>query len=268
MEQLDIKTVIRQKYHGWLPPFLCSLVAKLIHQKELNEMNRLQQKTGGVEFADKVLAYLNVQVQPLGLTQLPQDMPPCIYVANHPLGGLDGVALISTLGHWHHGEIKVPATDLLLNISQMADILLPVNKFGRQGKEAQLQFEQALTNPNTQLIMFPAGFCSRYNERKEVRDRQWSPSFIRWARRYNRAIVPIYFDHVNSRLFYRLAWLRERLKAKFNYEQVLLPHEMIRAKGSNLKFKVGNPIMPADLPKDIHEDYNFAQRLRDSLYTL
>lgn len=267
MKRIDIQKVIRQKYKGWIPPLVFPLLERVIHQSELNEMMNLQQQVDGVSMAQKVLEYLDVKLIGHGLEHLPVPSQRCIFVCNHPLGGLDGIALVSFLGQYYQKNIKVPVNDLLLNIEQFSDIFLPINKYGPQDRQRKMQLESALAS-DAQVITFPAGFCSRTNVGSLVRDRDWSASFLRWARRYDRKVVPLFFDATNSKRFYNLARLRERMGIKFNYELVLLPDEMMRKRGATFHFFISDSISPEDLPQDTADDRAFATKLRDALYDI
>ena len=266
MKSIDIEKALRQKYKGYLPRFVFPILERIVHQDELNEMLKFQKEVGGVEFAGKILDYLDIQVEGVGLHRLPPLQERCIIVSNHPLGGVDGIALTGALGKHYQGKIKMPVNDLLLNVEQFSDVFIPVNKYGRQGRKRHQLLDEALQSDD-QIITFPAGFCSRYDDHGNIRDRVWAPSFVRWARKYDRTIVPLFFEATNSERFYRIAKMRERLKIKFNYELVLLPDEMIRAKHSSFRFIVGEPIPQSALPAMPSGDPVFAQQVRDALYT-
>ena len=104
---IDVREVLRSKapkYSRWIPGFAVRWLARIIHQDELNEiLRRIGDKTG-VEAARTALDYLDVKVEAHGLEQVTADGR-YIYVSNHPLGGLDGMALIQLLGDRHQGNI-------------------------------------------------------------------------------------------------------------------------------------------------------------------
>ncbi len=267
MKKIDITEAIRQKYKGYLPRFVFKAVEKLIHQDELNRMLDLQPHVGGIEFAHKIIDYLGITLHLHRPENLPApDTGRYIFVSNHPLGGVDGIALAALLGDYFQGKIKIPVNDLLMNIEQMGDIFIPVNKYGSQGKHRYEAMEQALSS-DSQIITFPAGLCSRMNDQGLIRDPRWSSSFIKMARKYDRQIVPILFDSRNSARFYR--WARWRVKAgiKFGYELILLPDEMIRARGGTFDIYVAPPLSVADLP-DQQADSESAQRIMEMVYDI
>ncbi len=163
-----------------------------------------------------------------------------IFASNHPLGGLDGICLSATIGSRFQGRIKYPVNDLLLHIPNLRSIFIPINKHGAQGKENARMLEEALASDN-QIITFPAGLCSRKIDGK-IQDTEWKKSFIQQATRYERDIVPVYFEGRNSNFFYNLARIRKALGIRMNYEMIYLPDEMFRSKHKTFRIHFGEPI--------------------------
>lgn len=266
MKKIEIAKVIRQKYSGYLPKWGVRLIEKLIHQDEINEILALQSHVDGVAFAGKVMEALQFSAKVHNEEFLPQSGR-YIFISNHPLGGADGVILTSVLGKFYGGKINFLVNDLLMSITQFGDVFLPINKYGRQSRSHLQKIEEALSS-DRQIITFPAGLCSREEETGEIRDLRWSHSFIKMARKYNRDIVPIFFDSQNSPNFYKWARRRVRLGVKFNYELILLPDELFRAKGTNYNIYIGKPIRLDDIVRDTQDDSSLAQSLKDYIYTI
>ena len=109
-----------------------------------------------------------------------------IFVSNHPLGGLDGLIMISVLGKIF-GKIKFVVNDILLNIIPMRSLFVPVNKHGRMGKEYGIMIHDAYSS-DAQILYFPAGLCSRLIK-GEITDLKWQKNFLKQAKRYNRDIL-------------------------------------------------------------------------------
>ncbi|MDO4695688.1 1-acyl-sn-glycerol-3-phosphate acyltransferase [Porphyromonas sp.] len=265
MGKIDVEKVVRQKYKGYIPHFLIHAIKKLIHQDEINDILDLQTEVDGVSFAHKVMDALDFTVDMHNQELLPMTGR-YIFISNHPLGGADGVVLTSILGKLYDSKINFLVNDLLMNISQFGNVFLPINKYGRQSKSSYQRIEEALLS-DRQIITFPAGLCSRKNEKGEIRDLNWSPSFIRMARKYQRDIVPIFFDSRNSNTFYKWARWRERMGLKFNYELVLLPDELFKARGANFDIYIGSTIKVDSLDRDI-DDFTIAQSIKTSLYSI
>ncbi len=264
-KKIDIKKAIQSKYKGYLPGFLYRWIQRLIHEDELNQMMELQHEVGGVAMGQKIIDYLGITCEIIGAERLPKPEERTLFVSNHPLGGADGVIYAALLGAHYEGQLRIMVNDVLMNVYQFQDIFLPINKYGQQARQSIQLINQALES-HLQLLTFPAGLCSRMNKEGQVRDTEWLPSFVRMAVQHQRQIVPLYFEGQNSPRFYRWAKLRARSGWKFNAELILLPSELIRAKGKHYRIYVGDPIPYPTLPSP-KEAPAFAQHLRDSLYS-
>ena len=213
-----------------IPGFAYSLLKRLIHQDGINEFIARYGDRKGLDFADGMMEFLKVTYDVKGLENLPQADGRYIFASNHPLGGPDGVILISFLGK-HYPDLKFPVNDLLLNLKNLNNIFLPVNKHGSMSREAAAAIEQAYAS-SCQIIMFPAGLCSR-KMKGEIRDLAWQKSFVTKAVQYQRDIIPIFFSGKNSNFFYNLANFRKKLHLKFNVEMLWLPDETFKKIGKH-----------------------------------
>ena len=216
-----------------------------------------------VDAATAALDEMDITVSASGLDELPEGR--YMFVSNHPLGGLDGLALISLLGNRYERNIKFLVNDLLMAVTPLRGVFLPVNKFGHQSREAASEISLALQGDN-QFITFPAGLCSRMQPDGTIADLPWQKAAVVHAVNYHRDIVPIYFDARNSKFFYRFAKWRKKLGIKFNIELIFLPKEMLKQSGSNLHFVVGQPIAWSSL--DARAPKREAARLRDIVYSM
>lgn len=266
--KIDLEAIIASKsptLAKYAPKFLVNRLKKLIHVDELNQILVFSNGALDVEFADKTLEWLNVKSNVTFLDR--ESLNPngrYIFVSNHPLGGLDGLTLISLFGHMM-GKIKFVVNDLLLNIKPMSSLFVPVNKIGRMGKEHGELIHNAYAS-DAQILYFPAGLCSRLIDGKIV-DLEWKKNFLKQAKRYNRDIVPIHFSGRNSNFFYKLANIRKKLGIKFNIEMIFLPDEMFKQKNSTFEVTIGKPIpiSSIDSSKTLDE---WCQQIRETCYKL
>lgn len=241
--KVDLDAVLASKSKHlakYIPKFVLNWLKKTIHQDELNQILLYSNGATGVAFADKVLQWLNVQSNVKftpGVELDPEKK--YIFVSNHPLGGLDGLTLISYFGKMFT-DVKFVVNDLLMHVYPLQPLFVPVNKHGRMGKEYGQAIHEAYSSP-AQILYFPAGLCSRLIDR-EITDLEWKKNFLKQAKRYNRDIVPVYFEGRNSNSFYRLAKIRKFLGIKFNIEMIFLPDEMFRQKNSIFEVRIGAPI--------------------------
>ncbi len=265
---IDIDAVIASKSKRlakFTPKFVVNWVKRIVHQDELNEILKFSSGAIDVEFADKVLLWLNAKsnVKFINRESLRSDGR-YIFVSNHPLGGLDGLILISSLGKMF-GKVKFVVNDLLMHILPMRNIFVPVNKHGSMGKDYGERIHNAYAS-DAQMLYFPAGLCSRLIDGK-ITDLEWKRNFIKQAKRYNRDIVPVYFGGRNSNFFYRLAKIRKMLGIKFNFEMIFLPDEMFRQKNSIFDVVIGEPIPISSIDSTRTLD-QWCQEIREKCYQL
>lgn len=237
-----LKTKI-PKYYKYIPRVFIRWLEKIICQEQLNEILDNNVGKEGVEFADAVMKDLDVKIKLVGEENMPaSDCGRYIFASNHPLGGLDGIALISLLGHHYGGNVKCVVNDMLMQVRPLANVFLPVNKFGRQN-EAEVKAINEAYAGDDQMLYFPAGLCSRRQKGGIIADLEWKKSFIAKSVEYKRDVVPIYFDGQNSDFFYKFARFRKRIGLKFNIEMVAcLPGEVIKSRGKTFTVVVGKPI--------------------------
>ena len=240
--QLDLDQIIKDKAPGKkVPRFLVNFLKKTICQDGLNDVLRFAGDSEGYLFAWRALEYFNITLNVTGAENIPSEGK-FTFASNHPLGGLDGIALAAFLGEKYDGKIKVQVNDLLMNVKNLGPIFLPVNKHGAQAKDSVALTNEAYHSDN-QLLVFPAGLCSR-RKKGRIEDLEWKKGFISKSVEYNRSIVPIFFDARNSNFFYNLAFIRTFLRIKFNMEMLYLPKEVFKKKNATFNIYIGAPIAP------------------------
>ena len=168
---------------------------------------------------------LDVTVDVEGLEHLSDRSRKYTFVSNHPLGAIDGVTLGMVLGRHFDGKIKYLVNDLLMNLKGLAPLCIPINKMGKQARNFPQLVAEAFSSDN-QIVMFPAGICSRRMPDGEIRDLDWNKTFITKSVMTQRDVVPIHFIGRNSDRFYSVAEWCRRLHLKFNFAQLFLPDEM------------------------------------------
>lgn len=243
--QLDLYAILRSRLGKrkmrYIPRFLISGLERMICQRQLNEMLRFAFPARGSRFSEKILSHLDISLEVKGLDNIP-DGGRYIFASNHPLGGLDGIALIAVLGKRYGDDgIRFLVNDMLMNVEPLTDVFLPINKYGSQGRRAAAEIAEAYSS-DRQMIIFPAGLVSRLHDDGRIRDLDWQKAFVAKAIEYDREIIPVHFEALNRRRFYRLARLRKRLGIKVNLEQALLPSELVATRGKTFRITFGKPI--------------------------
>ena len=239
---IDIDKVLREKapkYYNYIPKFVVSYLKRIVHQEELNVFLRESKDKVGVDFLKACLEFLDANIVVKGEENLPTEGL-YTFVSNHPLGGQDGVALGYVLGSFYKGKVKYMVNDLLMNLQGLAPLCIPINKTGKQAKDFPRMVEAGFAS-NDQLIMFPAGLCSR-RQNGVIRDLDWKKTFIVKSVQAQRDVVPIHFEGRNSNFFYNLANVCKFLGIKINIAMLYLADEMLKNRHKTFTVTIGKPI--------------------------
>ena len=241
--RIDLEKIVNGRGgKGRVPAFVINWGKKFIHQDLINSF--LEQGYEGVEFCEKCMEALDVRINVEGMENLDGfgDDARFTFASNHPLGGIDGVALGMVFGKRFDGKIKYLVNDLLMNIKGLAPLCVPVNKLGGQARNLPVLIDEAFGSEN-QMIMFPAGKCSRKID-GIIQDPEWGKSFITKSVKTGRYVVPVHFIGQNSKRFYRVDKICKLLKIKFNIPMLFLPDEMVRGMHGSYTIKIGTPVPP------------------------
>lgn len=262
--EIDVAQIIETKSGRKLPSALVSLVRKLIHEAEINDVLRRLGHKQGLDFVRALLEDFGVELRWRNPERLPQDGR-AIFVSNHPLGAIDGIGITHLLGE-RYGDVQYLVNDMLYYLQPLRPVFLPVNTYGQQKKE-HLERITAVLEGDTPVGTFPAGWCSRYRDGR-VQDQAWKHSFVAMAIKHRRDVVPLHFVGQNSRHFYLLDRLRKALGIKFDFCTALLPDEMFRARGKHFEVVVGEPIPWQELASWEGKAQDKAERVRSLSYSL
>jgi putative hemolysin len=264
--QVDIENIIKnksEKLHRFLPRFLVNKIRKIIHEDEINDVLRRYHGQDGVNFANGLMEEMNVHFEIHHQERIPKDGK-LIVASNHPLGGFDGLALISLISKYRK-DIKFPVNDFLMHVPNLQDIFIPINKVGNNSVELARQFDEIFHSDNT-ILYFPAGLCSRKIDGK-IQDLIWKKTFVSKAKEYQRDILPIYFGGRNSNFFYNLSNFRKKIGIKVNVEMAYLADEFFNQRNSSYNVYIGNVVPWQSLTSE-KSDYQWAQDIRAEVYEL
>lgn len=264
-QHIHIGEIVRRLSGRKLPQPLIRLLECLIHQDEINDILDRYGHLEGVDFMTALVGYFHVDIGWNGADRLPADKR-CLFVSNHPLGGLDGICLSHLIGSHYCSDVRYIVNDILFHLRPLRQIFVPVNTRGRQKRESIDRLQEAFES-DLPVITFPAGFCSRLIDGK-VQDTPWKKSFVRQAYAYKRDIVPLFFEGLNSKRFYRIERFRQLLGLKFNIGMALLPDEMFRSKGRRFRVFAGRPIQWQSLASDPRDTAEQALHIRSLAYDL
>lgn len=268
--RIDLKAVLRSKLGGkarFVPKFLVRRLEKVICADGLNSLLASNHGRTGGNFCRGVLSDLEVTVNVEGKENLPDPSHRrVVIVSNHPLGGLDGMALTAFFEEYYGGQVYFIVNDLLMAVKPLCDVFVPINKHGSQSREAKQRLDDVFAGDDPVMI-FPAGLVSRRGAGGEIKDLEWRKMFVNKALSTHRDIIPVHFNGNNSQFFYKFAQRRKRLGIKFNVEMIYLPREVFRSKGKTFTITCGKPISWHELEGG-KESSATAAKLRERVYAL
>lgn len=198
------------------------------------------------EFLQYTLDSLGVSLEIFNESNL-DEIPrtgPLLIVANHPLGGLEGVAIAKVISDIRP-DLKVLTNELLRRIPELADIFIGVDVLSSNaaaGNVASIkQVHKHLKNEGAVLI-FPAGMVSTYeHSHRRIQDRPWNRLVGQLLKRYQATCLPVHVGGVNSRAFYAAGMIHPRLRT------ALLPRQLANKQGFKLQLRFGRPVPAAEL---------------------
>lgn len=242
---IDIKKILESKMGSkarLVPSPLVNWLKHIVHEDEVNRFLWDSRRLKGVEWLEECVRYLDMTLDVQGKENLPDKNDGRLYtfVSNHPLGGIDGVALGSIIGRHYDGRFRYLVNDLLMNLPGLAPVCIPINKTGNQSRNFPAMVEAGFKSDN-HMLMFPAGLCSR-RRGKEIRDLDWKKTFITKSVETHRDVVPIHFGGQNSDFFYSLANACKAMGIKFNIAMLFLVDEMYKNVHKTFRVSIGEPI--------------------------
>ncbi|MFM4825570.1 GNAT family N-acyltransferase [Aeromonas bivalvium] len=191
----------------------------------------------GLDFVEQALSQLDFdyRVSDAQLENIPAEGR-VILVANHPIGSLDGLALLRLLGRIRP-DVKIVANQLLAGLAPLRPLLLPVDNLGgKTDRRAILAMGEHLAREGA-LIIFPAGEVSRLGPRG-IKDGPWQGGFLKLARRTQTPLVPIHLGARNGLGFYLGSWLNK------SWAGLLLVGQLFRQQGGRMTITIGQRIPP------------------------
>jgi len=163
-----------------------------------------------------------------------------IFVANHPLGGIDGLCLLKAITENIRPGVRSVSNDLLMNIRQLRNFMVGVNKHGGNVKEYVAEMQRVFDS-DAPVIFFASGLVSRRHKGR-IEDVDWKGTFVKKAVLHQRDVIPVFISGRVSDFFYRLANVRKFFGIRSNIEMLYLPNEMFKQKGLTLTLRFGEPI--------------------------
>lgn len=224
-----VDTVISEKFpriverHPHIRKTLSLLFKYLFHEAEFKQFERDYPYLSGIDFVDKALEYFDFDysVRAWERERIPVSGK-VVIVANHPVGSLDGLALLKLVSDVRP-DVKVVANELLYSLKPLRSLLLPVDNMNGDTPKQNLRNIERHLNTEGALIIFPAGEVSRLRG-WGVKDSPWRTGFLRFASKTGAPVLPIHINARNSLFFYALALLAKPLSTLWLIREMFKQH--------------------------------------------
>ena len=263
---IDLETALQGKIpdiYKKIPAVILWLIKKVIRQDDINRMIHQSSHLHGIPMVDWALDQFGVYIIVKGKELIPKNGQ-YIFSANHPLGSLDGLAILTVVATIHH-SVKFVANDLLRVIKGLEPVFLYIARFGEIDRRNAREINKTLAS-DAQLLVQPAGTVSKRNPVK-ISDLPWNKFFISKAIQYKRDVIPVHVQARNSQLFYNVSSFRKIFRIKSNLEMFLLPREMFNKSGKTISITFGKPIAYKTFDES-RTHLEWAQKVREYVYLL
>ncbi|MFA7354965.1 MAG: lysophospholipid acyltransferase family protein, partial [Sulfurimonadaceae bacterium] len=212
-----------------------SLFKKIFHEDEINDVLKNNKHLDAFDFIEFVLDYfsIDITINKNQLSRIP-SYGKVVIIANHPLGALDSLALLSVVKEIRK-DVKIVASNFLEEFKNLDSILIPIeNVKGKLQRNSVEAIYDALGKEQV-VIIFPSGEVSRARPHG-IKDTKWKKGFLKIAQNTNAPILPIFIDAKNSKTFYFLSMINKSLAT------ATIPHEMFKYYNKNIAFNIGKSI--------------------------
>lgn len=238
VDQVISEQLPQLKQKPWLYKPVKGALRYLLREQDFTDFAQRYPHLQGLEFVEQVLDYFNFRyaVRDNEIERIPPSGR-VVIIANHPIGSLDGLALIKLVSDIRP-DVKVIANQLLLTVKPLESLMMPVNNMQGGTERNRLNNIQQHLADEGALILFPAGEVSRLKP-NGIRDGKWHGGFLRFAVNAKAPILPIYIDGRNSVLFYGASMVYKPLAT------MLLVQEMFKQQRKQIDMRIGE-LIPYD----------------------
>lgn len=238
---LNFDDILRQYFpdlsirHKRLTSLAGRLLNLLFFQRRFEQFDREFPGSEGFDFVESALTFFNFQLRTRESerARIPATGK-VVIVANHPIGSLDGLALLHLIRQIRP-DVKVVANNMLMQITRLHPVLLPVDNMGGKTARKHLLAIKEHLDDESALLIFPAGEVSRFGA-KGVRDPAWQSGFIKLASATKAPILPIFVGGRNSVFFYSLSFLAKPISTAW------LIREMFNQSHKTIDARIGRAI--------------------------
>ena len=164
-----------------------------------------------------------------------------VVIANHPLGGVEGIILAEMLLHVRT-DVQILANQYLKTVPELDELFIGVDVF--EGQDAHRANLKALRLAHQHLatggllLLFPAGEVSQLidSKRSRLEDKEWSRSVSQLIRKSRATTVPMFVDGQNSKRFYLAGKVHPLLRT------LMLGRELLNKSSQTIQISIGSII--------------------------
>jgi putative hemolysin len=268
MKQIDLREIIEYRLGSfysslpkWLRRAIYNFLNKVLKIEEANKFMETNYHLLNFDFINQFFddLFFSYQIKSTDRNNIPPTGR-LLIIANHPLGGMDGMALLSAVSEVRR-DVKIIVNDVLMEVDNLHGVFIPTSVFEKKVSKSRIQKIIDALQKEEAVIIFPAGEVSRLKW-KGISDSKWTKSFVTLSRKYKVPVLPIFVEARNSWTFYLAARIYSILGT------LLLPHELFNKVNKSITFHIGKAISPTELFKENESEEKISLKLRKMLYGL
>ena len=194
---------------------------------------------GFIEEALKI-AKINHQYDRQKLADLP-TRGPIVFVANHPFGVIDGLALCD-LAVRLRGNFRILINSILCQDKDLAEYFLPVDfsedRNAMKNNIRSKRIAQQALRDGIPLLVFPSGHVSTATHWGfgQIEESPWTTFAAKMIRDTEATVVPVYYKGQNSRTFHITSHWSAALRS------AALMNEVTKRFGKPIYSEIGTPL--------------------------
>ena len=239
---------------------ISKIVMNVLGFNKLNDSYAATQEYLGNDVTAHYLFQHNIKyiVDETNLRNIPKKGS-CIFICNHPTGMLDGIVLIDLISRIRP-DVKFLGNFLLGRMNVLETFFIEVDPFDANNSRNIKGIKTALQHvkEGSCLAVFPAGEVSTIHGFR-MQDKTWPTSIMKFIRKVNVPVVPMFMSGKNSPIFHILGFFHPFLRT------IQLVSQLNKKDNTTVKVAVGAPISPARTASLNEKEYNDFLRMNVDL---
>jgi len=219
--------------------YISKVIMNVLGFNKLNESYAATQEYLGSDVTAHYLFQHNIKyvVDETNLKNIPEKGS-CIFICNHPTGMLDGIVLIDLISRIRP-DVKFLGNFLLGRMGVLEKFFIEVDPFDANNAKNVRGIKTAFRHikEGNCLAVFPAGEVSTVHGFR-LQDKKWPASILKFIRKVNVPVVPMFMSGTNSPIFHILGFFHPVLRT------IQLVTQFNRKDNSTVKVAIGAPISP------------------------